>query len=75
MSPASPGLTNAVAQSAELTDCITHYEPGGISILAAGQLSPNPLELFVAPCDARIGFRRFVGVCHDYNSMSFSRTA
>ncbi|MBP6724757.1 MAG: polysaccharide biosynthesis tyrosine autokinase, partial [Halioglobus sp.] len=39
-----PGLSNAVAQSAELADCI-HRIDFGFDVLPAGLVPPNPLEL------------------------------
>ena len=48
MPPHSAGLTNVVANSVELKSCIFRDEKCGISILPAGQLSPNPLELIAS---------------------------
>lgn len=45
MKPNAPGLADVVAGSAELKECITPYMDAGISVLPAGILSPNPLEL------------------------------
>lgn len=41
----SPGLSNLVAGTAELAQCIHHYKDGNIDILPAGLIPPNPLEL------------------------------
>lgn len=41
----SAGLSNLVAGTAEMGQCIHHHEAGGIDILTAGLIPPNPLEL------------------------------
>lgn len=41
----SPGLSNLVAGTAEMAQCIHHHEEGNIDILTAGLIPPNPLEL------------------------------
>lgn len=41
----TPGLSNVVAGTATLDDCICHLAEGGIDVLVAGLLPPNPLEL------------------------------
>lgn len=41
----SPGLSNLVAGTAEMEQCIHHHEEGNIDILTAGLIPPNPLEL------------------------------
>lgn len=41
----SPGLSNLVAGTAEMAQCIHHYGAGNIDILPAGLTPPNPLEL------------------------------
>lgn len=41
----SPGLSNLVAGSAELEQCIHYFKDGNIDILPAGLIPPNPLEL------------------------------
>lgn len=43
--PATPGLSEAVAQTAALTDCIRRPEGSTVDILLSGQIPPNPLEL------------------------------
>ena len=42
---ASPGLSNLVAGSADMSQCIHHLEDGNIDVLTAGLIPPNPLEL------------------------------
>lgn len=39
----TPGLANLIAGTAKLEDCIKHV--GGIDMLSAGSVPPNPLEL------------------------------
>ncbi len=39
------GLSNFVAGTAKLEDCIQHLDEGGIDVLPAGTIPPNPLEL------------------------------
>lgn len=41
----SPGLSNLVAGSADLEQCIHHLPDGNIDVLTAGLIPPNPLEL------------------------------
>ena len=41
----TPGLTNVIAGTAELRDCIFKNEVGGFSCLVGGQIVGNPLEL------------------------------
>lgn len=40
-----PGLSGLVAGTADLADCIQHYEEGGVDVMLAGLIPPNPLEL------------------------------
>ncbi|WP_415883612.1 GumC family protein [Neptuniibacter sp. QD34_54] len=40
-----PGLSNFVAGTSKLEDCIHHHEASGIDVLTAGIIPPNPLEL------------------------------
>lgn len=42
---ASPGLSDLVAETATLGECIHHNEAAGFAIIAAGVLPPNPQEL------------------------------
>lgn len=41
----TPGLTNVIAGTAELRDCVIKNEEGGFSCLVGGQIVANPLEL------------------------------
>ncbi len=43
--PHSPGLSNVVAGTSTLEDCILHVEDANIDVLTAGLVPPNPLEL------------------------------
>lgn len=43
--PNSPGLSNVVAATSSLDDCILHMEDANIDVLTAGLVPPNPLEL------------------------------
>ena len=43
--PNSPGLSNVVAATSTLDDCILHMEDANIDVLTAGLVPPNPLEL------------------------------
>lgn len=43
--PNSPGLSNVVAATSQLEDCILHVEEANIDVLTAGLVPPNPLEL------------------------------
>ncbi|MGH8492505.1 MAG: GumC family protein [Moraxellaceae bacterium] len=52
----SPGLSNLVAGTAEMEQCIHHHEEGNVDILTAGLIPPNPLEL--------LSSRRFRDVLH-----------
>jgi succinoglycan biosynthesis transport protein ExoP len=42
---ASPGLSNLVAGSADMSQTIHHLADGNIDVLTAGLIPPNPLEL------------------------------
>lgn len=50
----SPGLSNLVAETAELKECIYRMEKLGIDVMPAGMVPPNPLEL--------LSSRRFAAV-------------
>ena len=39
------GLSNLVAQTSTMEECINHYTQGGFDVLTAGVLPPNPSEL------------------------------
>lgn len=41
----APGLSNLVAGTACLEDCLVRHEEGGIDVLPAGIIPPNPLDL------------------------------
>ncbi|PIE25436.1 MAG: hypothetical protein CSA60_00580 [Neptuniibacter caesariensis] len=41
----SPGLSNFVAGTAKLEECINHHKESGIDVITAGIIPPNPLEL------------------------------
>jgi capsular exopolysaccharide synthesis family protein len=45
LSAKMPGLSNLVAQTASLEECIHHYDAGNIDLMPAGIIPPNPLEL------------------------------
>ncbi|WP_417760619.1 GumC family protein [Shewanella sp.] len=40
-----PGLANLIAGHGKLEECVVHDEKSGISLLPAGNVPPNPLEL------------------------------
>lgn len=44
-----PGLANLIAGREQLNDCIIVDEKSGISLLPAGNVPPNPLELLSSP--------------------------
>ena len=48
------GLTNIVAGTSELADCIHHIDEANIDVLPCGQLPPNPLELLSSDRFAKI---------------------
>lgn len=39
------GLSNFVAGTAKLEECIQHHQEGGIDVIGSGTIPPNPLEL------------------------------
>jgi succinoglycan biosynthesis transport protein ExoP len=43
--PRAPGLSNLVAGTAKLDECIHHHEASNIDVITAGIIPPNPLEL------------------------------
>jgi succinoglycan biosynthesis transport protein ExoP len=45
----SPGLSNVMAGTAELKDCIHFYEKGNFSFMSSGQIVPNPSEVISSP--------------------------
>ncbi|GGI98735.1 chain-length determining protein [Shewanella hanedai] len=46
--PYHPGLSNFIAGTATLEECIYHDETSGISVMPCGFLPPNPLELLAS---------------------------
>ncbi|MEP5764903.1 MAG: polysaccharide biosynthesis tyrosine autokinase [Halieaceae bacterium] len=62
--PNTPGLSNFIAGTAELKDCVHRYEAAGVDILAAGVIPSNPLEL--------ISSKRFVQAI-DYLGEKYDR--
>ncbi|MFC4656775.1 GumC family protein [Rheinheimera marina] len=44
-----PGLANLIAGREQLDDCIVVDEKSGVSLLPAGNVPPNPLELLSSP--------------------------
>ena len=44
-----PGLANIIAGREQIDDCLLVDEASGISLLAAGNVPPNPLELLLSP--------------------------
>lgn len=45
MDKKAAGLSNFVAGTAQLDECIQRHEEGGIDVIGAGTIPPNPLEL------------------------------
>jgi len=64
LAPNTPGLSNFIAGTAELKDCVHRYEEAGVDILAAGVIPSNPLEL--------ISSKRFVHAL-DYLKEKYDR--
>ena len=46
--PNTPGLSNFVAGTSELEDCIHRFEEAGVDVMTAGLIPSNPLELISA---------------------------
>jgi succinoglycan biosynthesis transport protein ExoP len=46
--PKTPGLSNALAKTAELQSCIHRYEAGNLDVMPVGLIPPNPLELLAS---------------------------
>jgi capsular exopolysaccharide synthesis family protein len=44
----TPGLTEVIAGTSTLVNCIHHYEKGKIDILPVGQIPPNPGEILAS---------------------------
>ena len=49
LEPHAPGLSNVIAGTAELKDCVVKHQEGNFYILPGGQMVPNPLELISSP--------------------------
>jgi succinoglycan biosynthesis transport protein ExoP len=47
--PNTPGLSNFIAGTAELSACVHRYEAAGVDVLPAGVIPSNPLELISSP--------------------------
>ena len=45
LSKGAPGLSEIIAGTEDIEDCIHALEPGGIDLIPAGMVPPNPLEL------------------------------
>lgn len=45
LDPAAPGLSELVAGTAKLSECVRYIEGSNLAVLAAGAIPPNPLEL------------------------------
>lgn len=56
--PNSPGLSNYVAGTASLDECIHHHEAADVDVLIAGLIPSNPLEL--------LSSQRFVEVLEQF---------
>jgi capsular exopolysaccharide synthesis family protein len=46
--PKTSGLSNAIAKTAELDNCIHRYEAGNLDVMPVGLIPPNPLELLAS---------------------------
>lgn len=44
-----PGLSNLIAGSATLAECVHHDEKSGLDVIPAGAVPPNPQELLASP--------------------------
>nr|WP_010133594.1 polysaccharide biosynthesis tyrosine autokinase [Microbulbifer agarilyticus] len=44
-----PGLSNLIAGSATLPECVYHDEQSGLDVIPAGAVPPNPQELLASP--------------------------
>ena len=60
LAPYHPGLANLIAGTASFEDCVVVDEASGITVMPAGQIPPNPLELLSAPEFATLlaGFKK-----------------
>ncbi|MDD0809483.1 polysaccharide biosynthesis tyrosine autokinase [Curvibacter sp. RS43] len=48
LAPSAKGLSNLVAGTAELDDCLQAVEGSSLSVLGSGPIPPNPLELMLS---------------------------
>ena len=46
--PKTSGLSNAIAKTAPLENCIHRYEAGNLDVMPVGLIPPNPLELLAS---------------------------
>lgn len=49
LDPHSPGLSNFMAGTAELKQCVYPFKDGNFAVMPGGQIVPNPLELLSSP--------------------------
>lgn len=49
-----PGLSNLIAGTSELKDCVRHLDAEAIDVLGAGVVTPNPLELLSSQRFAKV---------------------
>ncbi len=54
LDPHSPGLSNFIAGTAELKECVYPYKQGNIAVMPGGHIVPNPLELLSSPKFAQL---------------------
>jgi capsular exopolysaccharide synthesis family protein len=52
--PKTPGLSNAIAKTAELESCIHHFAAGNLDVMPVGLIPPNPLELLSSKAFAEL---------------------
>ncbi len=52
--PYQPGLSNLVAGSNSLAECIHHDDASGLDVMPAGVVPPNPQELLASPAFAKL---------------------
>ncbi|WP_406828062.1 GumC family protein [Microbulbifer sp. ARAS458-1] len=49
-----PGLSNLIAGSATVDECVFHDEQSGLDVIPAGAVPPNPQELLASPRFAQV---------------------
>jgi len=49
-----PGLSNLIAGSSQLNECVYHDEKSGLDVIPAGAVPPNPQELLSSPRFAKV---------------------